>query len=67
MTKKEMTIKALLTTNKSYKVMASEIGTTEKSIAFYAHQLRKIDSSCLNHRGQAKAESVEDLLKKHRQ
>lgn len=65
MTKKEMTIKLLLTTNKSYKIIASEINSTEKSIAFYAHQLRKIDEKCLDHRRVTKSEKIEDLLKKY--
>ena len=60
-----MTIKALLTTNKKYSEIAKEISTTEKSVAFYAHQLRKIDATCLDHRRVTRSESVADLLKKY--
>lgn len=66
MTKKEHTIKLLLTTNQTYKEMSLEIGTTEKSIAFYAHQLRKIDKACLNHRKSTSTESIKDLLTKYK-
>lgn len=66
MTKKEQTIKALLQTDKKYSQIAAEIGTTEKSVAFYAHQLRRVDASCLDHRGKTRSESVADLLSKYK-
>ena len=66
MTKKEQTIKALLQTSKKYSEIAAEIGTTEKSVAFYAHQLRKIDSSCLDHRKTSQAASTADLLSRYK-
>ena len=66
MTKKEQTIRALLQTSDKYSKIAAEIGTTEKSVAFYAHQLRKVDKTCLDHRSSAKADSVKDLLAKYK-
>ena len=65
MTKKEQTIKLLLQTSKKYSEIAAEVSTTEKSVAFYAHQLRKVDKQCLAHRETARAESVQDLLAKY--
>ena len=75
MTIKEMACKALLTSTKTYKQIAADIRkaspgaqTTEKSIAFYAHQLRKADKTCLSHRksnGQTSA-STADLIKKYK-
>ena len=65
MTKKEQTIRLLLTTTLSYRQIAAEIDSTEKSIAFYAHQLRKIDAQCLDHRRSTQSESIADLLKKY--
>ena len=65
MTKREMTIKALLTTTDKYSVIAAEIGTTEKSIAFYAHKLRKASPKCLDHRSKTKSVPLNDLIAKY--
>ena len=54
---KEITIKQLLTTTDSYNAIVETIKeahpaaqSTVKCVAFYAHQLRKVDKTCLAHR-----------------
>ena len=67
MTKKELTIKALLTTTDKYSKIALDYATTEKSVAFYAHKLRKIDKTCLSHRkSSVNSDTVEKLLSKYK-
>ena len=75
MTIKEMAYKALLTSTDTYEVIAANIRkaspgakTSEKSIAYYAHQLRKVDKTCLKHRKSSGSEtlSTADLIKKYK-
>lgn len=66
MTKKEHTIKLLLTTVKTHAEIAVEVGSTAKSVAFYSSKLQKIDKTCLAHRKSAQSESVKDLLVKYK-
>ena len=76
MTIKEMAYKALLTSTATYAQIAADIRkaspgaqTSEKSIAYYAHQLRKADKTCLKHRKAAgsSAPSTKDLIAKYKQ
>ena len=70
-----MAYKALLTSTATYAQIAANIRkacpgakTSEKSIAYYAHQLRKVDKTCLKHRkssGSA-SPSTADLIKKYK-
>ena len=67
MTKKELTIKFLITTTFSYKKIAEKINSTEKSVAFYAHKINKIDENILSHRKKYnKSEKIDDLIKKYK-
>ena len=70
---KEKSMMLLLTTTKTYKEIAAEVRkaipgskTTEKSIAFYAVDLRKENPKCLDHRKTNKTgTSTSDLIKKY--
>ena len=71
---KEKAMKLLLTTTKTYNEIAQEIikttpgaKTTSKCIAYYAHQMRKVDKTCLDHRATKKTTmSTIELIKKYK-
>ena len=72
---KEKAMKLLLTTTKTYSEIAAEIvkttpgaKTTDKCIAYYAHQMRRVDKTCLEHRKTSKsnAMSTEQLIAKYK-
>ena len=71
---KEITIRQLLTTTDTYAGIVETImvahptaQTTVKCVAFYAHQLRKIDKNCLSHRktAQSKESNLAALIAKY--
>ena len=75
MTIKEIIIMNLLTTTSSYKDIVAEVmsqkadaKTTDKCVAFYAHQLRKIDKTCLAHRSKSSnaSSSMADMIAKYK-
>ena len=76
MTVKEMAYRELLTGTATYSEIAKKIRaaiagakTSEKSIAYYAHQLRKADKTCLKHRKASgtTAPTTAELIKKYKQ
>ena len=76
MTIKELAYKHLLTTTLTYSEIAKKIRsespgakTSEKSIAYYAHQLRKADKTCLKHRKSSgsSAPTTAALIRKYKQ
>ena len=71
---KEITIRQLLTTTDTYAGIVETIKeahptaqSTVKCVAFYAHQLRKIDKNCLSHRktAQSKESNLAALIAKY--
>ena len=71
---KETTIMLLLTTTKTYLEIVAEImvvhpdsKSTVKCVAFYAHQLKKIDKTCLSHRqtSRSKENNLANLIAKY--
>ena len=71
---KEKSMELLLTTTLTYKQIAAKVRreipgskTTEKSIAFYAVDLRKEDKTCLAHRKTAgKGVTTKSLIAKYK-
>lgn len=72
---KELAVMHLLTTTDTYADIAKKIRatvknakTTDKCIAYYAHQLRKADKTCLSHRKSSKSSSasMKDLIAKYK-